>query len=184
MGPGVIVVGLGLAEIYQRLRRNGLVKGLERVRPTVVLWTVSPVLSVLSRNWRSVGYRALRLRRVDVYTGLGLSVRSAVLDALFDMAVRPVTGLLRRPLDRRIKREHDRVAAHQRRINEIEREYADDPEGRQRALMVQAIDVNPLDACGWQLLVAVLWNLSTSVVPWRGRTIRERVTGTVVVVDA
>lgn len=62
--------GLQVASLGRRV-----CAGLDEVRPftipgrwKVVIWVVSGVVRVRIRNWRTRGYRALGLRRVDVRT--------------------------------------------------------------------------------------------------------------------
>ena len=136
----------------------------------------------MGRNWRGPGYRVLGLRRVDARSGDPVSIRSAVVGAMFDSARQAATTSLTR---RRLSREIYPVTALQAQMKEIERKYADDAEARQKALMqfYKANRVSPLPACAWGLLPGLLVELLVLVCSRRGETIRDRVTCTVVIVD-
>jgi hypothetical protein len=107
-------------------------------------------LAPVGRNWRGPGYRVLGLYRVDARTGAPVSIRSALMGAMFDSAWQAATSSLSRP---HISREKERVTALQAEMKEIERNYADN-EARQKALMqfYKTKGVSPLPACAWSLL--------------------------------
>jgi hypothetical protein len=138
--------------------------------------------AVASRNWRSPGYRVVGLRRVDAQTGGIVSVRSALVGVLFDQAFRAVA----RPLFRsRAKRELDHMSSFATQLKLVEDEYADDPQARRRAVIefCESNEVRPLVGCGWQLAGLVVSQLFLAVGSTGGRTVRDRVSGTSVIVD-
>jgi membrane protein insertase Oxa1/YidC/SpoIIIJ len=105
------------------------------------------------------------------------------MDEAFDLMWRTVT----RPVfQSRTRREQERLSALRPQIEEIKRVHADDRQVQQRALMdlYRSNDVKPFRACSPNLLPSLLWSVLTGVLSWRGRTIRDRVTRTVVVVEA
>ena len=138
--------------------------------------------AVASRNWRSPGYRVVGLRRVDAQTGGIVSVRSALVGVLFDQAFQAVA----RPLFRsRAKRELDHMSSFATQLKSVEDEYADDPQARRRAVIefCESNEVRPWVGCGWQLAGLVVSQLFLAVGSSGGRTVRDRVSGTSVIVD-
>jgi hypothetical protein len=163
--------------IYRTIRKFG-----QSPRLTVALRGASAGLAVAGRNWRGIGFRVVGLRRVDARTGGKVSVRSALIEVLFDQAWQGAT----RPLSRSFgKRQQDRLSALRSQRRAVAREYADDPEARQQALMefYKAKGVNPSAGCGWQLVVPVVSQLVVAGGSRGGRTVRDRITGTSVIVD-
>jgi hypothetical protein len=122
------------------------------------------------------------LRRVDAHTGGIVSVRSALIGALFDHARQTAT----RPLFRsRVLRQRDRMTALGSQLSAVERKYPGDPQARQRAVMElsMANDVPPFAGWGWQLAGPVCSHAVVALGSRRGRTVRDLVTGTSVIVD-
>jgi RDD family protein len=97
-GPPILAVSIGGAWLYVRYRGEGgtdveqLRSLVTSTRSNVVIWSASAVVRVQTRNWRTPGYRALGLRRVDVRTGGPLSARNV----LVEQAVAIASGQLRR----------------------------------------------------------------------------------------
>jgi hypothetical protein len=139
-------------------------------------------LSVTSRNWRGPGFCAVGLRRVDARTGGIVSVRSALIRVLFDQAWETATTSLFRS---RVQRQRDRVSALGPQLRAVERKYADDPDARRRAVMefYKASAVNPLAGWGWLLAGPVVSQLVLASGSRGGRTVRDRITSTSVIVD-
>jgi hypothetical protein len=146
------------------------------------LWGASAGLAVASRNWRSPGFRVVGLRRLDAQTGGIVSVRSALVGVLFDEARQAATSPL---FGSRAQRQRDRISALGPQLRAVERKYADDPQARQRAVMefYTANDVTPFAGCGWQLAGPVVSQLVLALGSRGGRTVRDRITGTGVIVD-
>lgn len=158
-GIGVIAAGFGAGELYQRVCGDRKALEAETSEPIwhfelsaarrFALWLAGACLNVRGRHRRSPGFRLLGLRRVDAHTGGPVSARSALAGEVIDAAWRAVT----RPLFRfPAKRERERFDALRPRMKEIEHAYANDPEGRRRALMdfYKTNHMNPLTPCGWQ----------------------------------
>jgi hypothetical protein len=139
-------------------------------------------LAVASRNWRGPGFWVVGLRRVDARTGGIVSVRSALIGVLFDQAWQAATTRL---FGSRAQRQRDRVSALGPQVRAVERKYADDPGARRRAVreFYKANDVNPLAGWGWLLAGPVVSQLALAVGSRRGRTVRDRITSTSVIVD-
>jgi 60Kd inner membrane protein len=201
IGGMAALVGLGItgALIYARVRREQAEPdGEEEDEPSDIHRTIrkfgqsprlnaalrgaSAGLAVASRNWRGRGFRAVGLRRVDTHTGGEVSVRSALIGVLFDQARQAAT----RPLSRSFaKRQQDRMSALGPQQRAVERKYADDLETRQQAMLefYKAKGVNPCAGCGWQPAVPVVSQLVVAAGSRAGRTVRDRITGTSVIVD-
>lgn len=110
-------------------------------------------------------------------------MRSALVGELFDLALGAATKPIVRSSAKRAKERMEAVLWP--KLKEIEDRYADDPEGRVRALanIYATNKMNPAAGCGSQLLPGLLWNVLTSLWSHRGQTVRDRATGTVLVVD-
>ena len=149
------------------------------------LWGASAGLAVASRNSRGTGFRVVGLRRVDAQTGGNVSVRSALIGVLFDQARQAATRPLFGSLGSRAQRKRDRISALGPQLRAVQRKYADDRQALQRVTMelYKANDVNPLAGCGWQLAGPIGSQLVLALSSRGGRTIRDRVTGTVVIID-
>lgn len=139
-------------------------------------------LAVAGRNWRGPGFRALGLRRVDAKTGGIVTVRSALIGVWFDQAWRTSVNSLSAS---RAQRQRERISALDPQLRMVEREYADDPQARLGALMelYKANDVDPFYGCGWQLAAPIVSQAALTLGTRGGRTLRDRITGTEVVVD-
>src|SRR5262249_55443491 len=81
----------------------------------------SLVSSVMSRNWRGLGFRALHLRRVDAHTGGRVTVRSAIAGDTLKFALGPATRWL---FGSRMRHEQERLRALQPQMKDIQRKYA------------------------------------------------------------
>jgi hypothetical protein len=70
-------------------------------------------------------------------------------------------------------------------LRAVERKSAGDPEARQRAMLefYKANGVNPGAGCGWQLAGPVVSQLVLALGSREARTVRDRITGTGVIVD-
>jgi hypothetical protein len=146
------------------------------------LWGASAGLAVASRNWRGPGFRVVRLRRVDARTGGIVSVRSALMGVWFDYARQAAT----RPIfESRSQRRRDRLRALGQQLRAVEREYADDPQARKRTVMefYKANDVSRFAGCGWLVAGSVVSQLVLALPSRGGRTLRDRMTDTSVIVD-
>jgi hypothetical protein len=138
-------------------------------------------VQVGARNWRSPGYRALGLRRVDVRTGGPVTVRSAIIQAaVSDLLSRTIRSLIQPWQARRM----ERLQAIQAEMKEAQRTHAGDREAQQRALMeiFKRENVNPLTSCLPAVLVGTLPQVTRVRSPLN-QTLPERLAGTVVVRD-
>jgi hypothetical protein len=138
-------------------------------------------LAIVSRNWRSPGYRLLGLRRIDARGG-PVTARSALVGTTFHHLRESLTSPLVRS---RVDRERASLTAIQAQMKELERKHADDPDALKKATkqLYQANHVNPLRTCAWPLLLGLLTQLVLNGWSRRGQTLQDRLTGTVVVVD-
>jgi membrane protein insertase Oxa1/YidC/SpoIIIJ len=117
-----------------------------------------------------------------VRTGGPISVRSALIDQVFDLAWRALT----RPLFRsRAERELEPFRALEPQMKEIRRKYPGDRDARQRAMMqfYHANHLNPLAALGWNLLPDMLSPVLLTLWSRRGQSLPDRLTGTVLVIE-
>jgi hypothetical protein len=139
-------------------------------------------LAVAGRNWRGPGFRALGLRCVDAHTGGTVRVRSALRGAWFDQAQQTAARQL---FSSRARRERARVSALGPQLRAVQRKYAGDPQARQKAVMdfYKTHEVTPFAGCGWQLAGPALSQLALALGTREGRTIRDRLTGTMVILD-
>ena len=122
------------------------------------------------------------LRRVDARTGGPVSIRSVLIGLVLDLARQSAT----RPLFRaRARREQDRRKELAPRLKEIERDQVADPEARRRAVRAfyKENNFNPFAGCGWQLAGPILSQLVLAGAIRDGRTVHDRLTGTIVVTD-
>jgi hypothetical protein len=139
-------------------------------------------LAIAGRNWRSPGFRLIGLRRVDAHTGGVVTIRSALIGVLFDQAWQAAW----RPLFRsRVKRHQTRLRALAPQLRAAERAYRGDPQARARARteFYRSNPVNPAGGCGWLVAGPLVSQLALGISSREGRTIRDRVTGTGVIVD-
>lgn len=189
------VVGLGIAAAVASARVRGgryqdehvevpgTIREFRLSLPVrAVLWVASVAVGVIARDWRSPGFRVLGLRRVDARTGGPVTVQSALVGALFDAARQELT----KPLFRsRARRERARRNALLSQLKEIEHRYAADPQARQQAVMefYKANELNPFAGCGRQVLGPVLSQVILALAIRDGRTVYDRLTGTIVITD-
>jgi hypothetical protein len=139
-------------------------------------------LAIAGRNWRSPGFRFIGLRRVDAHTGGMVTVRSAVIGVLFDH----VWEAAWRPLFRsRAQRHQTRLRALAPQLKAAERTAGEDRLARSRARteFYQSNPVNPAGGCGWLVASALVSQSVLALSSRGGRTIRDRITGTGVIVD-
>jgi hypothetical protein len=146
------------------------------------LWGASAGLAIAGRNWRSPGFRLIGLRRVDAHTGGVVTVRSALIGVLFDQAWQAAWRSLFRS---RVKRHLTRLRALAPQLKAAEREYRGDPlvRARARTEFYRSNRVNLAGGCGWLVAGPLVSQLALGVSSREGRTIRDRVTGTGVIVD-
>jgi hypothetical protein len=192
VGGSAIAAGFGAAAAYERLRGKPESPETENnekarrfdlsARQQRLLWVASAGVSVWTRNWRSPAFRCLGLRRVDLDTGGAVSVRSAIVGVLYDRALEEITNPALRS---RTDGTQGRLDALKPQIDEISREYADDPAARQRALadFYKTHELNPFGSCVRPIMPIILARLLADLVPLRGQNLRDLVTGTVVVID-
>jgi membrane protein insertase Oxa1/YidC/SpoIIIJ len=122
----------------------------------------------------------MRLRRVDARTGGSVTVRSVLLRYAFGELWSALTASVYRPTDRRAT---ERRQALQPQLEEIERQYPDDLDARQRAIQecYRANGVKPFGSCVWRLpwipapLIPALWSP-------HNQTMADRLAGTIAVV--
>jgi hypothetical protein len=199
-GIGAAVgLGIGVAIMYPRVRgkkdhedrdENG---GPSDTRATkrrfhqssqlhAALRGASSGLVIAFRNSRGPGFRAVGLRRVDARTGGPVSVRSALIGQAFDQACQAAT---KPPFDSRAQRRQDRLSALEPQIKAVKRQHTDDPQAQQQAVMefFKANNVQPFTGCGWMLARPVISQLVLAAGSRDGRTVRDRITGTAVIVD-
>lgn len=139
-------------------------------------------LGVAGRNWRGPGFRIVGLRRVDARTGGPVSVRSGLIGVLFTQARSGVTKPLLRAGSDRERHRIDQLAP---KLREIERLHAADRQAHQRAVreLYETNDVSVLAGCMWPLARLIALQLVQGVAIRDRRTIYDRVTGTIVVID-
>jgi hypothetical protein len=146
------------------------------------MWGASAALTIAGRNWRSPGFRSIGLRRIDASTGGVVTVRSALIGVLFGQAWQAAW----RPLSRsRVERHQVRLRALAPQLRAVERKHADDPQARQRARteFYKSNAVNPARSCGWLVVGPLVSQVVLALSARAGRTIRDRITGTAVIVD-
>jgi hypothetical protein len=139
-------------------------------------------LAIAGRNWRGAGYRLVGLRRVDARTGGTVTTRSALIGVLYDQAWQAAWSPL---ITSRIQRRQDRLRALAPQLSAVQRAHGTDPQARQKAVMefYKTHDVNPASGCGWMLAGPLTSQLVVALCSRGGRTLRDRITGTAVVVD-
>jgi hypothetical protein len=139
-------------------------------------------LAIAGRNWRGLGFRVVGLRRVDARTGGPVSVHSALIGQVFDQTCQAATRSL---FGSPFQRGQDRLTALQPQLSALRRDSAGNPEAQQRAVMefYDANDLKPFAGCGWLLAGPVISQSILALGARRGRTVRDRITGTCVIVD-
>ena len=147
-----------------------------------ILAGATRTIAVAHRDSRSRGFRLLGLQRVDARTGGPVALHSAVLEVFLEQLSQDVT---KRVFDGSSRRRRERLTALAPRLAEIKREYAADPEARgaQLVSLYQENEINPFAGCAPSLIGSLVTRLALDLVPVRGRTVRDRVTGTAVVVN-
>ncbi len=115
-------------------------------------------------------------------TGGPVVVRSALIvqlcDRLWGFASRPV---IRGPL----RRQEERSRENREALEEIRRKFAADPQARKQAV-ASFLEENPSISPStrlWPLLPEVLWRVLPILWVRQGRTLRDRVAGTAVIVE-
>ena len=85
----------------------------------------------------------------------------------------------------RARRDHDRINALEPQLEAAQREFAGDLQARQRAVMefYKANEINPFAGCGWQLAGPMVSQLLLALGTRERRTVRDRLTGTSVILD-
>ncbi len=138
-------------------------------------------LALASRNWRSPGFQLVGLRRVDAQTGGPVAIRSVVIGALFDQSRQAITQRL---FGARAQLQRERMSRLGPELTAVSRKHAGDPQAQQRAVIefYEANDIDPLAGCWWQLAGTVTLELLLALAASGGRTVRDRLTGTCVVV--
>lgn len=139
-------------------------------------------IAVRGRNWRGVGFRVVGLRRVDALTDRSVSVRSALAGVAFDQAQQRTVKLLAGSPARRARSPASELGP---RLREIEREHAGDREARDRAVMdlYTSNEVNPFAGFKKQVAISLVMRLVLALGSRKGRTVRDRATGTCVIID-
>jgi hypothetical protein len=187
-----IAVGAASGAVYERVRGEREAPAPEAEAGTFTSWPTGwkraalsgagRGLGVSSRNWRNPGFRVLGLRRVDARTGGAVTARGALAGELFVALRGAVSAPSLQAITDRWREERNGLRP---QVEEIERAYAADPLERQRAIVAlyQGRDMKPFAGCGRHLLGSLITALLLDSVPWRGRSIYDRLTGTAVVVD-
>jgi hypothetical protein len=147
----------------------------------LVVSGLSVLMEVTMRNWRSPGYRALGLRRVDVRTGGPVSIQTAVVRSVAGQAFSQLTRTLLRPWD---ERRRERLLAAHAELEGLRRTHAGGHETMERELkdVLKRHDVSPAHTCLLPLAAVVPPNLAAVFSPLH-QTLWERLAGTVVVED-
>jgi uncharacterized RDD family membrane protein YckC len=138
---------------------------------------VGLTLELDSRNRRSLGARAMRIRRVDALTGGPVTIRSALIR---NWAQRATSAGLRPLAKRASKRSAERMQALQPQLKELQRAHADDEAAQQQALMrfYQEHNVNPFGSCAPTLLTLLAPSLAVLFSP-RRQSLPDRLAGIV-----
>jgi hypothetical protein len=188
----LIVGGVAWPSIPARVKNRGEAAGAGAVKPRrerrlsarhrAFLFLATVGLGVLSRNWRGPGFRLLRLRRVDMHTGGPVAVRSAVIVQVCDQ----LWGLSSRRLARGpLRRQEQRSRENHEALEDIRRKFAADPKARKQAVdsfLEENPSISPSTLL-WPLLPEALWRVLSILWVREGRTLRDRVAGTAVVVE-
>jgi hypothetical protein len=102
------------------------------LRTRMLIEVVGLTVELDSRNRRSLGARAMRIRRADALTGGPVTVRSALIRK---WAQRATSAGLRPLAKRASKRSTERMQALQLQLKELQCAHADDEAAQQQALM-------------------------------------------------
>ena len=176
-------LGPALGPLTRRLEARGQAldfessKGSFSLRTRMLIEVVGLTLEVDWRNRRSLGSRAMRIRRADALTGGPVTLRSALIRHWAQQATS--AGL--RPLAKRAsKRSTERMQALQPQLKELQRAHADDEAVQQHALtsFYREHKVNPLRSCAPTLLTLLAPSLAVLFSP-RRQSLPDRVAGIV-----
>ncbi len=139
-------------------------------------------LAIANRNWRSPGFRVMGLSRVDARSGGPVTVRSALIGGLFVQVRETATKDL---FQSHVHGQRNRMEELAPQLREVEHKYAADSQARQRAVMefYKENSINPLAGCGWSVAGAMLSQLILAAATRGGRTVYDRLTGTIVIRD-
>jgi hypothetical protein len=140
-----------------------------------------PGLAVAVRNYASPGYRLMGLRRVDARTGGPVRASAPVIGSCFDQLSQAVVKSL---FGTRIDARQTRVRALQPQIDVLRSRYSHDPDALQEA-MTEFYAQNRLNlwsGCGQLLAGHLIWNVGVFLGSREGRTVRDRLTGTAVII--
>ena len=142
---------------------------------------VVDALGAPSRNSRSPGMRIMGLRMIDARTGGPVTVRTVIVRDAVRGVEKAAIGEVYRPIRARAQARREAMKP---RMQEIQRQYAADPEGRTRAIkeLYETNPVNQLGCLGPFLVPLAADYLAMFVTP-RHQTLHEMLAGTVVVID-
>jgi hypothetical protein len=193
------VVGMGIAAALASARVRGPhhedepVEAAPPAAPTiqefrlslplrVALWLTSLAVGVIARDWRSPGARVLGLRRVDARTGGPVTAQSALIGSLFELTRQELTRLLFRTEAQGERARRDALRA---QLGAIGHTHAADTQACQQAVTEfhQTNEFNPLATCGRAALGPVISQVTLAVAIQDGRTMYDRLTGTIVITD-
>ena len=152
-------------------------EGKFSLRTRMLIEVVGLTFELDSRNRRSLGARAMRIRRADALTGGPVTVRSALIR---NWAQRATSAGLRGLAKRASKQSAERMQALRPQIKELQRAHADDTAAQQQALMrfYREHNVNPLGSCVPTLLTPVAPSLVVLFSP-RQQSLQDRLAGIV-----
>jgi len=150
-------------------------KGKFSLRTRMLIEVVGLTLELDSRNRRSLGARAMRIRRADGLTGGPVTVRGALIRNWAQRATSAGLGPL---VKRASARSTERMRALQPEIKELQRAHADDKAAQQQALMrfYREHDVSPFRSCAPTLLTLVTPSLAVLLSPHR-QSLPDRLAG-------
>jgi hypothetical protein len=140
------------------------------------------LLSIPLRNWRSIGARVAGIQTVDARSGGPVTIRSAVRGALVNVAWRRLIGQLTVPLEARAAADHAQRQALEPQVRELLCPHAGDHAAQLkiREEFDAAHHIKGNTELPWRVASAVLMPL-TSVLSRRRQTIRQRLSGTLVI---
>lgn len=143
-------------------------------------WAVR-LASLPARNRRGPGKALVGIRTVDARTGGPVTLRSAVISQVVELARERLVGRVRAPTMRRHER---RQAEARRRVQEVQAAHAGDPETIQAATLQAYRDtkVNCLAPLATGLPVSLVMPLTALLSP-RRQTVADQLAGIVVVRD-
>lgn len=186
--PPILVVGGGAVFLYMRVKGRDDDVNLDPRRPfemstrwQVVMWIGSGAAEVLCRNWRSPGYRAMGLRRVDVRTGGPVSARNALLYHAITATSGWISRQLMRPWQAGRAQRREAIWAE---IKEAKGAHPNDPSAQREAMqeIFKQHRVRPVGSCAPPLLSTVVMQ-SPAVFSPRHQTIAQRLAGIVIVAE-